>query len=321
MDITRPLVSIVIPCYNVDQFVEEGVESALNQTYSNIEIICVDDGSTDNTLQILRQLESENPEVVSVLTGPNSGASAARNRGLQQADGTWVQFLDADDLLRSNKIEHQIELVQRARTPADLVVSGYVVRSANGEHSIDIDRSDPWIGLVRTRLGSTPSNLWYKPAVLEAGTWDEALESSQETDLMFRMLKHNASLEFDDEHLTIVRRREGSISSTARGENWKRYIELRQRVLEFLKESNQLTPERESAIVQRLFRSIRGLYKHDPETALAYYERFIPDDFAPSVGPAITRPYVWCFKLLGFEYAERMRTVLGVEGEHAKEEN
>src|SRR5690606_32136288 len=94
-----PAVSVVVPCYNVEGFVRRAVESAAAQTHRPLEIICVDDGSTDGTLGVLRELEAEHPGLVRVLAGPNGGAPAARNRGLKEARGEYVQFLDADDEL------------------------------------------------------------------------------------------------------------------------------------------------------------------------------------------------------------------------------
>lgn len=102
----KPLVSIIIPVYNAASFIAETINSALQQTWPNKEIIIIDDGSSDNSLAIIRQFESVN---VKIHTQINQGASAARNHGLQLAKGTYIQFLDADDLLSANKIEAQIE--------------------------------------------------------------------------------------------------------------------------------------------------------------------------------------------------------------------
>ena len=306
MDITRPLVSIVIPCYNVDQFVEEGVESALNQTYSNIEIICVDDGSTDNTLQILRQLESENPEV-SVLTGPNSGASAARNRGLQQADGKWIQFLDADDLVDPYKIEHQVGLVRSKKSQVDLVAAGYVKRTDDNTKKIEVEDENPWISLIKSRLGITSSNLWRRTSVQLAGGWDESQSSSQETELMYRMLRQNATVVYDGELLTLVRRREGSISTSGIEKNWERYIELRKQIVQTLSSKNELTKDIKNAYHEMILVAARSLYNTNKKKSIKYVRKLLPNKFQ-------SRRYSWIYnfnyKVFGFEFAEKIRRII-----------
>ncbi|ERT08159.1 glycosyl transferase 2 family protein [Lyngbya aestuarii BL J] len=104
----KPLVSIIIPCYNCEKWLAETLESALAQTWKNLEIIIVDDGSTDNSLAIARSFESEN---IKLIHQQNRGASAARNQAFHESKGDFIQYLDADDLLASDKIERQIQLL------------------------------------------------------------------------------------------------------------------------------------------------------------------------------------------------------------------
>jgi len=100
------LVSILIPAYNAQKWISQTINSALSQTWPNKEIIIVDDGSRDNTFTIAKQFESSNLKIVSQ---ENKGASAARNKALEYAQGDYIQWLDADDLLASNKISTQME--------------------------------------------------------------------------------------------------------------------------------------------------------------------------------------------------------------------
>ena len=101
----QPLVSIIIPAYNSEKYLAEAISSALDQTWPNKELIIVDDGSTDGTLEIARKFESE---TVRVFYQDNKGASGARNKGLQEARGQFIQFLDGDDLLSPDKIALQM---------------------------------------------------------------------------------------------------------------------------------------------------------------------------------------------------------------------
>jgi glycosyltransferase involved in cell wall biosynthesis len=104
-----PLVSILIPAYNAGKWIKQTTESAINQTYSNKEIIVVNDGSNDNTLQIVKGFESSQ---VKVIDQKNAGAAAARNTALAHAQGEYLQWLDHDDLLAVEKIAEQMKQVQ-----------------------------------------------------------------------------------------------------------------------------------------------------------------------------------------------------------------
>lgn len=104
----EPLVSIVIPVYNVENFLADTMESVINQTYKNLEIICVDDGSSDNSLSVLN-FYSEKDKRIRVITQKNSGVSAARNHGIKEAKGKYICFLDSDDFMHPQNVELQVQ--------------------------------------------------------------------------------------------------------------------------------------------------------------------------------------------------------------------
>ncbi len=99
------LVTCIIPAFNREKYIAEAIDSVLDQTYGNIEIIVIDDGSTDNTSEIVKSFNSK----VKYFYQPNSGASAARNSGILKAAGDFISFLDSDDLWEKNKISLQME--------------------------------------------------------------------------------------------------------------------------------------------------------------------------------------------------------------------
>lgn len=103
------LVSVIIPAYNAERTLEATVRSALVQTWRNLEVIIVDDGSKDNTLERARAIKDER---VSVLTRPNGGVAAARNTGIRAAQGKYVALLDADDLWVPHKLERQLMVLE-----------------------------------------------------------------------------------------------------------------------------------------------------------------------------------------------------------------
>ena len=107
------VISVIIPVYNSEPYLRECLDSVVNQTLKDIEIICVDDGSTDGSLAILREYEAQDRRV-HVLTQPNINAGAARNRGLDKAQGEYLSFLDADDFFELDMLERAYNVVRDA---------------------------------------------------------------------------------------------------------------------------------------------------------------------------------------------------------------
>lgn len=103
----RPTISVVIPCYNAEAFIEETIRSALNQTTPPGEILVINDGSTDDSAAIAASISPK----VRVISQENQGESVARNRGFEEAKGDWIAFLDADDLWEPTKLEEQVKLI------------------------------------------------------------------------------------------------------------------------------------------------------------------------------------------------------------------
>lgn len=111
-DMVPGLVSTIIPVYNRRDMIDTAIQSVLKQSYRPIEILLIDDGSTDDTLSVLQQLEQEHPETVRVFSHKNSGPGAARELGRQHAIGEFIQYLDSDDHLLPGKFEIQVQALQ-----------------------------------------------------------------------------------------------------------------------------------------------------------------------------------------------------------------
>lgn len=118
-----PKVSVIVPVYNVDKFLKACIESIQRQTLREIEIICVNDGSTDSSLEILQSMAKKDPRVV-VVDQKNAGAGAARNNGVRLARGEYIGFVDSDDIIYPTMYE---ELYNKAvATKAEMVISGEI---------------------------------------------------------------------------------------------------------------------------------------------------------------------------------------------------
>ena len=119
----KPLVSIIIPVYNVEKYLPQCLDSVLTQTYTNIEVICVNDGSTDNSFNILQKAASLDNRL-RIIDIPNSGVSNARNVSLSEANGEWGMFVDADDWLDTDCIEKVLAFQKEFQ--CDIVMFSYI---------------------------------------------------------------------------------------------------------------------------------------------------------------------------------------------------
>ena len=107
-------ISVIIPCYNCATLVRETLDSLANQTFQNFEVVCVNDGSTDETLSVLEQWKIQNVVQMQVITKENGGVSSARNAGIQAAEGKYLLFLDADDLYHPEFIQRLLEAMTQS---------------------------------------------------------------------------------------------------------------------------------------------------------------------------------------------------------------
>ena len=105
------LVSVILPVYNAQKYLEEAIESIINQTYTNFEFIIIDDGSGDNSLNIINKYQKQDSRIL-VITRENKGLVYTLNEGINQAKGKYIARMDADDISLSNRFEKQIELLE-----------------------------------------------------------------------------------------------------------------------------------------------------------------------------------------------------------------
>ena len=197
----QPLVSIVMPALNAQCSIREAIESCLRQTWSNLEIIVIDNGSVDQTVNIALSFESPR---VHVLECARTGASAARNEGIAASQGDFIQFLDADDVLAPNKIFSQIELL--ACSPDRSIASGSWSRFAMHPGELTLKPEPIWKSCVPEEFlmtswmggGMMPVFGWLTPKHLieAAGPWDEELRINQDGEFFTRVVLASAKIVF-----------------------------------------------------------------------------------------------------------------------------
>ena len=205
-------VSIVIPVYNAEKFIEETVDSVLNQTYSEWELLLVDDGSTDKSWELLQSLAEKDPRIRCFhLDG--GGAAAARNYGTARATGRFLAFLDADDLWRKEKLERELSYLKKK--DAAFVFTGYEFADENGKGTGKVVR--------------VPETLAYKEALKNTTIFTSTVlfdrektgtkllfmpqVKSEDTALWWKVLKQGYTAYGLDENLVLYRRSAKTLSS------------------------------------------------------------------------------------------------------------
>ena len=206
-----PLVSVLIPMYNAEAWIASTLRCVCSQTWPHLEAIVVDDGSTDGSLEIAREFERAK---VKVIHQENQGACAARNRALRYAQGDYIQYLDADDLMEADKIELQMERLATvsSRTVAAAPWARFYKEIGDGPHP-PIPKVWPhenpidWLIAERSGNGMMPPLGWLTPRELveEAGPWDESLLRNQDGEYFTRVLQHADQIVFCPEACVYYR--------------------------------------------------------------------------------------------------------------------
>jgi glycosyltransferase involved in cell wall biosynthesis len=183
-----PLVSVIIPCYNGEAFLEEAIESALAQTYQPVEVIVVDDGSTDRSPAIAHRFP------VRYLRQYNRGLTETRNRGIRESKGDYIVFLDADDRLRPEAIETGI-CVMAERPECAMVVGDHVFVSEDGGHLRDSRKdcltASHYEALLRSNFIEMISSVLFRRVVLEEiGGFDTGLRVAEDYELYMRIARN-----------------------------------------------------------------------------------------------------------------------------------
>lgn len=142
-------VSVIIPVYNVETYISKCISSVIEQSYKNIEIILIDDGSKDSSGKILDEYE-KGDDRITVIHQKNKGVSAARNRGLELASGDYVVFVDGDDWVDSNYVSYFVELLQNHECEIGMNVNNYTAisnKSSDNTYKISSEKAMEWLYL------------------------------------------------------------------------------------------------------------------------------------------------------------------------------
>jgi len=222
-----PTVSVIISTYKRANLVSQAIESVLAQTYTDYEIIVVNDGSPDNTKEVLDQFEDQ----ITAIHQENKGVAAARNAGIKAAKGKYIAFLDDDDLWLPNKLEKQVACLE-SNANIGLVYSDMFCFNEKGVFPDTWAKTNPtppvqqcWILFVRNFI-PTPSVVVRRECLDKVGLFDETLATCEDYDLWLRLIE-KWSVYFLNEPLVRYRRSENSLQSNEERQlvNWLRVKE------------------------------------------------------------------------------------------------
>jgi len=231
----EPLVSVVIPAYNSAAYIAEAIESALGQDYPALEVIVIDDGSTDQTVSIV----SKYGDRVKLVAQKNKGSGAARNLGIRAASGKYIAFLDADDVWWKGKIRYQVEAL--AQTRYKMAYSRFIWwhpdaagnhPSADNEFAADenpnistakIVTGSPYAELLLDCIVWTSTVLVEKSALEMVGVFDESLRKGQDYDLWLRLSRQIEMLGLE-KPTALYRIHQASITSSVKDVNYEYLI-------------------------------------------------------------------------------------------------
>jgi len=230
----KALVSIIIPVFNAEKYLSESIESAIAQSWSHKEIIIIDDGSTDNSLNIAKLYQCN---WIKVLHQENKGASAARNRGLSEAKGEYIQFLDADDILSPDKIMSQLEVIDGHKNYLGLCGTAYF---NDGDDPLNTSVISEWFsagsddpvdfliklysgheimkgygGMIQPNAMLTPMSV-----INKAGFWNEELTVDDDGEFFCRVVLASDGIRYSSKGINYYRNNNGRTSlSSGRSKN------------------------------------------------------------------------------------------------------
>lgn len=312
--------SVLIPCFNGARWVGHAIDSALSQTWRDTEVVVVDDGSTDDSVEHIRRFGSR----IRWETQSNQGSNPTRNRLLALARGSWLQYLDADDYLLPDKIRQQAE----ALAGNDTVDVVYGPMTLEFSHHQPVRRElrpipeprDLWVLLARWDLPQTGAPLWRKQAIVDVGGWTPTQPGCQEHELYLRLLMAGKRFMYTDANGAVYRQwSEETLWKKDQPRTRRLRLEIEDRMEAFLRARGELTAERQWAINMARFEMARLAWHDNREEARAIV-RVIESSsrtFVPA-GAAAPVFYQLIYRVMGFAAAEsaagwrrRLRAAVG----------
>ena len=305
-------ITIGIPVFNCETWVATAIQSALEQSWPDKEIIVVDDGSTDRSSEICKSFGNR----ILYVEQPNRGGNAARNRVCKLSSGDWIQFLDADDYLKPDKIRSHLESGTGV-LDADTLCSATIFEDWRdgtlASQKVDaLKEGCDWVALWLTRsFPQTGGCLWRRQALEKIGGWNEQFRCNQDYELYFRALQKNLRFKVAGAPLSV--HRIWSEKTVSRRDKKRLVLEkthLFQCFLQWLRNEGRWTPEYERLAGRSFFEMARTLANEDLTVATCYYRERKREGLMRPEGPQAPWKYRLALKSFGFSGAERLARLL-----------
>ena len=312
----KPLVSILIPAYNAEEFIADAIQSAIAQTWQRKEIIVVDDGSRDGTAEVGRRFASKNVVIVSK---ENQGAAATRNHAFQLSQGEYIQWLDADDLLSSDKIERQLAALREGDGKRILLSSSWGIFRYRTKRARFVPSSlwqdlTPVEWLVRkmeeNQHMQTATWLTSRELAEAAGSWDTRLLVDDDGEYFCRVLLASEGTRFVPEARVYYRATPSSRVSHVGASNKKKdalllSMKLHIQYLRSLEESDRVR----KACLDYMQNFYVNFYPERPDL-MAELQAIAAELGGRLEEPQLRWKYAWMKPIVGFEAAKRAQITL-----------
>jgi glycosyltransferase involved in cell wall biosynthesis len=305
-----PLVSILIPVYNCHPWVARAVESALEQTWPNIEVIALDDASTDGSWEMLQEWRSK----IRIERSPrNGGQNVSRNLLTTLSRGEWLVFLDADDELAPDSVEQKMRLADAAEavygsTDCSTFEEQKLLSSVK---TVAVDYEDMLSALFSWKLPNTSAYAFQKKALLDAGGWNESAVKFADYGMCIPMLLQGCRFQAAPQAWSTYRQWSSKqVSRESILQSSLVWLKLLRDATQEMEQRNLMTQARGQAIFDSSLGTIKRIYQFDRSRALLEH-RALQDwsrSFTPSV-PPFTANYSRLYRWLGFVLAERLNTI------------
>jgi glycosyltransferase involved in cell wall biosynthesis len=301
---SKPLVTVIIPAYNYGRFISETLDSLLAQSYQNWECIIVDDGSTDNTSEIIAQYIGRDRRFRGIRQ-ENHGPSAARNAGLRSARGKYIQFLDADDLLERRKIEHHVSYLDD-NPHVDIVYGSFkyfIAAEPNEQTPSWVDPDAAWMpekvsgygkelihALILETIMVVSGPLLRKETIEEIGYFDTTLTRAEDWHYWIRCAVRGKRFQFLDlpETLTLYRSHPKGLTKD-KVMMYEQFVRMRRKVSEILEDKELLRLNSEHLVVSLAYLGVQEMKKGNRMKGI--YNLFRAGRYSAG----ITTKMRWCF--------------------------
>jgi len=216
MNTNRPAVSVILPTYNRSKTLERAINSVLKQTYSDLELIIVDDASTDNTEEIVKAFMNKDGRVIYIKHSSNTGPAGARNTGIKRSTGRYIGFQDSDDEWMPDKLEKQVKILDNSPSHTGMVYTAFIRIFSNKSIYVPPEKIRIKEGFIHYELLNgnfigMPTTLIKKECFDRVGLFDESLPPLEDWELFLRISKY-FSISYIDEALVAEFESEDSIS-------------------------------------------------------------------------------------------------------------